>query len=99
MGVGVAEVAEQLLEFGLVTVESCQARVLWWITRMGLRVWVAIEAEKVDLDAGIFVQGILQLARSTVNCQAGTISVLVGVEKNICAIVFVVAAVTHASVD
>jgi N-acetylglutamate synthase-like GNAT family acetyltransferase len=29
VGVGVAEVAEQLLELRLVAVESCQARVLW----------------------------------------------------------------------
>lgn len=65
---------------------------------MSLRVWVAIEAEKVDLDAGISVQSVLQLARSTVDCQTGTISVLIGVQKNICAVIFVVAAVSHASV-
>lgn len=99
MGLGVTEVAEQLLELRLVTGRICQASSLSCYSGWRIRIGVAIEAKKVDFDTGISVQSILQLARGTVDCQTGTIGVLIGVQKNVCTVVFVVAKVSHLSVQ
>lgn len=91
MRVGIAEIAKALLELWLVTGQY-QNLSLEMVLAHHLRIGVSVQTQQIDFDTWIatICVTIVELAMS-IESEAGSVGILVGVKQNICAIVLVVA--------